>query len=170
MPASLSHRPSPPPDRATALTLSSPPRLPSGFSGFSASSAFVFSSMRRNRQGILIRDIFLEGAGKTVHLMHQIHRRGAERTRGREAITDVPRQQGRQGCAACTSLPRSMTVEPFFYRWTSSIMMPSGPRTKARRRPGLRVSGPIAISAPLARSSSTAASTSSTVKPICSSP
>src|SRR6516164_4251306 len=58
----------------------------------------------------------------------------------------------------------------YFYRWTSSIMMPSGPRTKASRSPGLRVSGPIAISAPLARSSSTAASTSSTVNPICSSP
>src|SRR5438105_7715923 len=29
--------------------------------------------------------------------------------------------------------------------------MPSGPRMKASRKPGLRVSGPIAISAPLAR-------------------
>ena len=45
-------------------------------------------------------------------------------------------------------------------------MMPSGPRTKASRRPGLRVSGPMAISAPLARISTTAASTSSTLRPI----
>src|SRR5580704_9244405 len=56
------------------------------------------------------------------------------------------------------------------YRCTSSIMIPSGPRMKARRKPGLRVSGPIAISAPFERNSSTAASTSSTVKPICSKP
>src|ERR1700730_6970969 len=43
------------------------------------------------------------------------------------------------------------------YRCTSSIMIPSGPRMKASRKPGLRVRGPIAISAPLARNSSTAA-------------
>src|ERR1700730_3140096 len=30
-------------------------------------------------------------------------------------------------------------------------MIPSGPRMKASRKPGLRASGPIAISAPLAR-------------------
>jgi hypothetical protein len=35
-------------------------------------------------------------------------------------------------------------------------MIPSGPRMKASRQPGLRVSGPIAIPAPLARNSSTA--------------
>jgi hypothetical protein len=58
----------------------------------------------------------------------------------------------------------------YFYLWTSSIMMPCGPRTKASLSSGLRVSGPMAISAPLARSSSTAASTSSTVNPICSRP
>jgi hypothetical protein len=56
------------------------------------------------------------------------------------------------------------------YRCTSSIMIPSGPRMNASRKPGLRVSGPIAISAALARNSATAASTSSTVRPICSRP
>ena len=35
--------------------------------------------MRRNCQGFLIRDIFLEEAEKTVHFMHQIHRNGALR-------------------------------------------------------------------------------------------
>lgn len=67
--------------------------------------------------------------------------------------------------AMASSPPRTRS-----YRCTSSIMMPSGPRMKARRRPGLRVSGRMAISAPLARNSATAASTSLTVRPICSNP
>jgi hypothetical protein len=56
------------------------------------------------------------------------------------------------------------------YRCTNSTMMPSGPRMKARRRPGLRVRGPMATSAPFALSSAQAASTLSTVRPICSRP
>ena len=40
------------------------------------------------------------------------------------------------------------------YRCTGSIMIPSGPRMKASRKPGLRVSGPIAISARRVRSQS----------------
>jgi hypothetical protein len=86
--------------------------------------------------------------------------------------TTCTRSTGRARSTYLGRKPREPVKDtnPYFYLWTSSIMMPSGPRTKASRKPGLRVSGPTAISAPFARSSSTAASTSSTVNPICSSP
>src|SRR5437868_5290549 len=41
---------------------------------------------------------------------------------------------------------------------------------EASGKPGLRVNGPVVITAPLARNSSKAASASSTVRPICSKP
>jgi hypothetical protein len=82
--------------------------------------------MRRKCRGILIRDIFLEGAGKTVHFIHRIHRSDADHFCESTSRRDHAQEASNVPPQACPA--QSTTSTPCFYRCTSSIMMPSGRR------------------------------------------